>query len=368
MVAVAGALAASVFATAISFAGGAATSYPAGTAYPVSLSGAGSPRLAWRLVPTGTTVHLRALAAVSASVAWVGGTGGTVLRTTDGGVTWTRVRPPGSIGLDVGDVEATSADHAVVLTSGEGSDSRIYVTDDGGRSWAVSFLNGEPTAFYDCLTFSSATRGYAVSDPVGGTFRILETLDGGRSWSPLDTSRMPPSRPNEFGVAASGSCLSAGADGSVHFVSGGDEGGRVFTSRDRGRTWSVTDTRVTGGAAAGLFSVAFRGSRTGIAVGGDLSNPTGARVNAVWSGDGGTTWIAPSPGPAGYRTSVAWVPYLPSVALAVGPGGSDATTDSGRSWHPFDRGSFDAVSCTADRACWAAGEQGQVAVLAVTRR
>lgn len=40
----------------------------------------------WELKDTGTTdVRFRGLAAVGRDVAWVSGTGGTVLRTTDGG-------------------------------------------------------------------------------------------------------------------------------------------------------------------------------------------------------------------------------------------------------------------------------------------
>ncbi|MDQ6716642.1 MAG: hypothetical protein M3Z83_11085, partial [Actinomycetota bacterium] len=58
----------------------------------------------WQLSSTGTTAPLRGLAPVSRQVAWVSGSEGTVLRTTD-----------------------------------------------GGRSWAESFRNAEPSGFYDCM-------------------------------------------------------------------------------------------------------------------------------------------------------------------------------------------------------------------------
>ena len=49
--------------------------------------------------------------------------------------------------------------------------------------------------------------------------------------------------------------------------------------------------------------------------------------------------------------------------VAVGPTGSDISYDAGRTWTEFDGGSFDAVECTADRACWASGEAGRIARL-----
>jgi len=51
------------------------------------------------------------------------------------------------------------------------------------------------------------------------------------------------------------------------------------------------------------------------------------------------------------------------VALTVGPTGSDVSFDGGRTWKAFDSGSFDAVLCAQDGACWASGEQGRVAKL-----
>jgi len=63
----------------------------------------GSPRhvgehTAYRWVdsPTGSDARLRGLSAVSREVAWASGTGGTVLRTTDGGRTWDSVGPAGT--------------------------------------------------------------------------------------------------------------------------------------------------------------------------------------------------------------------------------------------------------------------------------
>jgi photosystem II stability/assembly factor-like uncharacterized protein len=89
----------------------------------------------WVPVPTGSTQQFRGLDAVDRRTAWVGGSDGQVLRTTDGGRSWQDVSPPGSTGLRFRDVEAQDARRASVLAIGPGEASRIYTTADGGRSW-----------------------------------------------------------------------------------------------------------------------------------------------------------------------------------------------------------------------------------------
>ncbi|MEU1024416.1 oxidoreductase, partial [Streptomyces sp. NPDC005904] len=52
-----------------------------------------------------------------------------------------------------------------------------------------------------------------------------------------------------------------------------------------------------------------------------------------------------------------------TTALAVGPTGTDLTSDGGRTWRTVDPGSFDTVDCARDGGCWASGEKGRVARL-----
>ena len=76
----------------------------------------------------------------------------------------------------------------------------------------------------------------------------------------------------------------------------------------------------------------------------------------------GRTWTVARAVPGEYRSGSTWT-GRGDTALAVGPTGSDISHDGGRTWHRFDTGSFDAVDCTFDRACWASGAQGRVAKL-----
>jgi photosystem II stability/assembly factor-like uncharacterized protein len=320
----------------------------------------GSHDYSWELKATGSTARLRGLSAVSADVAWASGSLGTVLRTTDAGRTWQSVGPPGTSTLQFRDIEAFDAANAVILSIGTGTDSRIYRTSDGGRTWQLVFVNAEPAAFYDCMTFFDKHRGLALSDPVDGRFRILGTSDGGRTWSIVQAD-MPPALPAEFAFAASGQCITSAGGRDAWFGTGGDAIARVFHSSDRGQTWEVANTPVRSGPAAGIFALAFRDTRHGLATGGDFLTPTASPDAMALSDDGGSSWRLVADAPNQYRSGAHWV--TGTTAIAVGPSGSDVSVDQGASWDRFDDGSFDTVDCAGGFACWASGEQGRVAVL-----
>ncbi|WP_258906486.1 oxidoreductase [Actinokineospora sp. UTMC 2448] len=321
------------------------------------------PDLTWRLSVTGTDAQLRGLAAVSSRVAWASGARGTVLRTVDSGRTWQRSTPPGSEALDLRDIEAFDARTAVTMSIGPGDQSRIYRTTDGGATWTETFRSAEPAAFYDCMAFFDRRHGLAMSDPVDGKFRVLSTDDGGASWQVVPEAGMPPALAGEFGFAASGQCLTVAGGRHAWIATGGGATARVLHSADRGRTWTAHDTVLASGPSAGVYATAFRDRSRGIAVGGDYTDPTGGVDALGVTRDGGRTWSRPAVAPQGYRSGVAWHPFLPTVAIAVGPTGSDVTVDGGLRWHSFDAGSFDTVDCARDGACWASGARGRVGKL-----
>jgi len=323
-----------------------------------------SPGFAWQLTPTGSDARLRGVSAVSSLVAWTSGSGGTVLRTVDGGRTWLRVSPPDTAALGFRDVEAFDASNAVILAIGPGTDSRVYVTSDGGRTWTLAFVNEDPNAFYDCMTFFDRRRGLALSDPVDGRFRIIATSDGGRSWRVLDAD-MPPALPGEFAFAASGQCLVSDGGRRAWFGTGGGAQARVFRTDDGGGSWQVSATPIRSGPTAGIFALAFRGQQHGFAVGGDFTTPAVAPDALALTSDGGESWRLVAAAPNQYRSGAAWV--TGHEAVVVGPTGSDATFDGGRTWQRFDGGSFDTVDCAHPGACWASGEMGRAAYLTRSR-
>ncbi|MFI5542908.1 WD40/YVTN/BNR-like repeat-containing protein [Streptomyces sp. NPDC051815] len=327
---------------------------------------AGSRAATWAPKETGTTSRFRGLAAVSRTAAWVAGSGGTILRTRDGGRTWQDVSPPAAVAerLELRDIEAFDERRAVALSIGEGEASRVLRTEDGGATWTEAFRNTDPRAFYDCLTFFDARHGLAMSDPVDGRFRILSTSDGGRSWRVLPSGGMPEALPGEAGFAASGQCLVSAGPRDVWLATGGAATARVLHSADRGLTWRVAESTVPAGdPARGVFALAFKDRTRGLAVGGDYRSGQASPQAAAVSTDGGRSWRRAATPPPAYRSGAAWYPYSRATALAVGPTGTDVTTDGGRTWRPFDAGSYDTVDCAADTGCWAAGEKGRVARL-----
>jgi photosystem II stability/assembly factor-like uncharacterized protein len=311
----------------------------------------------WHDTPTGSTASLRGLSAVSANVVWASGSAGTVLRTLDRGATWQSVGPLGTSTLQFRDIEAFGPNKALILSIGNGTDSRIYRTTDGGATWTLVFQNNDPNAFYDCMTFFNKKVGLAVSDPPDGLkFRIIKTTDGGRTWSVVDPAGMPLALPGEFAFAASGQCITSNHGRSAWLGSGGSAQARVFTSRNRGRTWTVSPTPTTG-----INALAFRSQQHGLAVGGDFALPANSPNNFAATRNGGGSWSLLTGAPAEYRSGVTWVKG--NTAIAVGLTGSDVTRNKGRTWTRFDNGSLHTVDCANPNACWASGANGRVAYL-----
>jgi photosystem II stability/assembly factor-like uncharacterized protein len=325
---------------------------------------AGAP--AWESQSSTAKVRLRGVSAVSSSVAWASGERGTYARTTDGGRTWAVGSVPGAAELDFRDVDAFDANTAYLLSIGEGEKSRIYKTTDGGASWKLQFKSSRPAAFFDAMAFWDRDHGIAMSDPVDGRFLIITTSDGGRTWREMPPDKMPPALNGEGGFAASGTCITVEGKRNVWFGTGGASGARVFRSTDGGRTWAVATTPVTHGKSAGIFSVAFRDAKRGVAVGGDYTKEGESKNNAAVTRDGGRTWtIVNDAPPGGYRSCVAYVRGARPFLVAVGPSGSDYSTDEGASWRSFGTEGFHTASFTrAPGTGWAAGEQGRVAKFA----
>lgn len=311
---------------------------------------------------TGVTARLRGLSPISDTIAWASGSAGVVLRTIDGGVSWQSVGPANTSDLQFRDIEAFDAFNAVILAIGPGEASRVYRTTDGGTTWVETFRNTDENAFYDCMAFLDQHHGLALSDPVDGKFRILSTSDGGATWRVNSADGMPAALEGEFAFAASGTCLVTSQQGSgrdAWFATGGGAKARVFHSVDRGQTWTATDSPIPSGPSAGIYSLAFRDPRHGLAVGGDFATPDTAPDASAVSDDGGDTWTVTQAVPGEYRSGSSWLPWTSRTAVAVGPTGSDISYDGGQTWVRFDASSLDAVACV-DRTCWASGANGRI--------
>ena len=312
----------------------------------------------WVAQASGTKASLRGVSAVDASVIWASGSGGTYLRTIDGGAVWHAGVVPGAADLDFRAVHALDRNTAWLLSSGPGDKSRIYKTADAGAHWSLLFSNPDAGGFFDGLAFWDASRGVVLGDPVDGQFVILTTEDGGRTWKRRKT---PPALPNEGAFAASNSCLVARGKREIWFATGGAAAARVFHSQDGGQTWDVTAAPLlNGAAAAGIFSLGFADRLHGVAAGGDYSKPGDAQGNVAITSDGGRTWLDPSGAhPHGYCSAVVYLDGR-KLWIAVGTSGSDMSSDGGQSWKLFDTGAYNAIGAAGSDAVWAVGPSGRV--------
>jgi len=319
----------------------------------------------WTVQSSYVTARLRGVSAASERVVWASGSGNTILRSADGGVTWARVTSPSADRLDFRDIDAVSEQTAYVLSIGNGPLSRIYKTTDAGVSWTLQFVNEDADAFFDAMAFWDAEHGIAVSDSVKGAFVILTTENGGRTWTRVPADRLPAALPNEGAFAASGTNVAVFGSEHVWFGTGAAARARVLRSADRGKTWAIAETPLAAAASSGIYSVAFRDALHGVIVGGDYAKETEAVNNLAVTSDGGRTWRAVrARGLGGFRSVVAHVPGTGSSFIAIGPRGSDLSTDDGRTWTPIDGSGFDTFSFAPGRPTgWGAGARGTIGMI-----
>jgi hypothetical protein len=308
-------------------------------------------------------------------VAWASGTGGTVLKTIDGGAHWEKCTVPDAVTmLDFRGVQAWDARAAIVMASGPGAMSRLYKTTDGCRTWLLLFKNPDaPNGFFDGF-WLNGQRGILLGDPVREQFAVFITENSGKSWKRDEHAGLSIHGRSLAAFAASNSSIPIGNALFTRGFAAGGKSGSVFFSRPftleeeqhgmidrlvrKEPPWKSSSIPVAAGTdSAGAFSVAYRypvtigecvdcsfneNSRF-VAVGGDYTKPNESAETAAWSTDGGWTWTASTNPPHGYRSGVQWSEPL-KVWITVGTNGSDISWDDGRTWQPLDNGNWNALS------------------------
>jgi hypothetical protein len=173
-----------------------------------------------RLPAPAEAANLLTVAFPSASAGYVGGAGGVLYATTNGGQTWTSRTQP-ALG-DIRKLYFASATAGWAATS-----SGLYATTNGGQTWQRAQYAtaigpyGYIGAAWD-VRFVSAQVGYAA----GATGDLLKTTNGGVSWAdqlPAGHQRFEL-RAVSFASPDSGQVVGEGA----HYV-----------TSNGGRTWSL---------------------------------------------------------------------------------------------------------------------------------
>ena len=319
----------------------------------------------WHPQKSNTSASLHGLSIANRNVVWASGTGGTFLRTTDGGETWQTGTVPGGEKLDFRDVYAVNAKTAYLMSIGNGNESRIYKTTDAGKTWSLEYTEQNPKAFLDCMAFWGARRGIVVGDAVDGKAELLTTSDGGTHWRPLRPESLPAAKEGE-GSPASGTCIATYAEKKgkrltwhAWFVT--EHASRVFHTADAGKTWTAAETPLVTGLNQGVFSIAVVDARRLAIVGGDYDHPQMVKPNSAYSDDGGRTWKESSHRPAGYRWGITVVPGTrgPTV-FAVGPTGTDYSIDRGKNWEQMNKENTNTIAFADAHHGWAVGQKGVI--------
>lgn len=311
-----------------------------------------SPR--WEEVNTPVNSSLRGLAPISDQICWASGSGGTWLKTQDGGKTWEN----GVIaGLDTVDFRSIYAwDELNAVAASAGQPALIFRTEDGGTTWSLVHREGEE-AFFDAIYFFGDV-GYVLGDPVGGKWMVLASSDRGKTWKSLE--KLPEALNGEAAFAASSSSLITNSN-EVIFATGGSSS-RLHRYSIMDKSWRVNPLPLMaqGESAKGVFAMTEAEGRL-IMVGGDYTLPESREGNALFSEFSG--FQIPEVSPFGYRSGVAFLKGK-KMLIAVGPSGSDYSLDLGNTWASFSKTGFHAVKISVDgSATWTSGSGGRIAKL-----
>lgn len=308
----------------------------------------------WKEIETPVKASLRGLSPVSDKVCWASGSGGTWMKTIDGGYSWTHGVVAGLDSVDFRSVQAFDENTAVVASAGQ--PAVIYRTEDGGITWEKVHQEG-PEAFFDGIAFLDRNRGFILGDPVNDFWMILETRDGGKSWKSLEN--LPPSEDGEAAFAASASSMIA-TENSLIFGTGGSVSNLYFYNFED-KSWEKEKTPILQGEASqGIFAL-VKTELSVLAVGGDYTKLDSQEKNAFRFNS--QSYKPPSNPPLGYRSGLAYLAG-DKLLIAVGHSGSDYSSDDGKTWKNFSTTGYHAVKIsTHQKTVWGSGSDGRVGVL-----
>jgi len=238
---------------------------------------------------------------------WVGGDGGYLSRTDDGGQTWSRQTVGTNSGIN--DIYFRDKEAGFLLAG-----NTIFITRDNGARWESSrvFLptefDGAEVELYS-VRFSSKKKGWVVGsvskkDVVVDSV-LVYTDDAGQTWRRQKAPSQTELIHIDFVNDKRGWIVGAG--------------GTILNTVDAGETW----TKQNSGTDATLYHIDFRDDKKGWAV--------GERGTILRTLDGGESWIAT---PSTAKNTILSVQFLSDdEGWVVGRGGVIMRTeDQGRTW------------------------------------
>jgi photosystem II stability/assembly factor-like uncharacterized protein len=226
----------------------------------------------WRVAREIKVEHSATLAAfIDDQNGITAGYAGQVFVTHDGGKTWSKAVNSSAcrFGLEVlpGGAAWTAGNYG-----------HVRVSKDGGEHWspAASWGRNEPRQARH-LSFVDAKRGL-----IGSQEEVAITADGGETWTNLAI-------PEKAGMIAAVSLSEEGGSLRIRLL---DENGALWSSGDRGTTWTQAQSPVKGPVFESMTAprAAMRFTPAGEGVLVAMVGETEPRGHVYRTGDGGKTW------------------------------------------------------------------------------
>jgi len=305
---------------------------------------------------------------------------GFILKTTDGGDTWTTVD---SATIDLlSSITFTNPATGYAVGYNDEDYGYLLKTTDGGQTWSSHVVCYQYTLYsfyFNTVCFPAQDTGYIFQ---GSTSTVYKSTDGGTSWSNIGNivsnlgfkqlSTMYFVNPDTgFAVGDSGmifKTVNGGYDWtmknanplynlrSVYFLNettglASGVSGTILRTTDCGETWSQVPTGVT----AVLYGINFFGQDTGFVIGG---TEWPAPQLILKTTDGGLTWSHSDLALGGINAV-----FFANSTTGYGVGGGGKvmkTTDGGDNWNYHSFGtdfSFSGVSFQNDSfGCFVGGD------------
>jgi len=279
-----------------------------------------------------TSIHM-----VSDQVGWAVGQRGQVLRTEDGGATWSDVTPS-----EMGQIRYTTmlalpgldSKHELIAKLGNRT-VNLYGTSDSGTKLTMRSMLTLPKALSSQVyaSFVDSKTGWLLttSEPACGLMQtaLFVTHDGGKTWSTIDAKTLPQGGMYESGLTF--------ADDTRGWITGMNHANftPLYMTTDGGHSWHLETLPLPSGASyVDTYAPRFFGQR-GVLPTIYHVGSQGPEVMVYHTNNGGKTWDLGTgfpAGDAGYPQGPAWSFINVNQGFATDASVIYRTEDAGQHW------------------------------------
>ncbi len=251
------------------------------------------------------------------------------IATTDGGKTWTQRSelPQGAMGLSF---VSPNVGFAIAAPKNAGTSMQVLSTKDGGRHWQVranlSAASGQLYATTPYVKFFDKEHGVLETEDYPQTV-LEQTSDGGRTWTQMVTQTSTPGswQQYDFLSQAVGFQLST-------VVNQGQGTATLQRTTDGGKTWSTVQQFTNGDWGEAIY---FSSAQDGWLAMQSAPATQNSQTVILQTTDGGKTWAShPVGGPALQPFNNSLLLQFPDAqnGWLLGNNGIYRSTDGGQTW------------------------------------